>query len=331
MAVCAIVGALGAHAQTPSYAQPAGGQTVGAPLMGMVLDRNIARLRPVYGVSGAAVLGAPLETGDDIGAAAVAANGQYALVISAATSRAAGLFAAGPTETPLAGVPEGVSPSALSPEGTAAALYYAGERTVRVVTGLPGTDVQVRSFDVSALPAGKLLTAVSDDGRSLLYSGDTEEVFLLGGVSGFHRVALNGVPTALAFRRNSHDAVVATAAGAEWLENTTDGAAVRQVAIDQNSLDASYIGISRDGAQAYFVESTGHVALGGQNRAARSPEGGADALACSCDRVAPQPAAGGTGYILSEYEGKPISVLDAGSATPRVYVIPAVSADGSRP
>lgn len=305
-------------------------------MLGMVLDKDISRIRPVYGVPGAAVLGDALDTGNDIHAATVAASGQYALVLSGTDTHAALLYADGPLETPVAVVQAGVSQSALSPDGTAAAFYYAQDQTVQVVSGLPAAAVAVRSFDVSALPGGTVLAAVSDDGQWVLYSGDTYEVFVLGGESGLRRVALNGVPTALAFRSGSHDAMVATAQGVEWIEQTARGLALRPVALPGNAVtgnrgNISYIGISRDGSQGFFMESTGRVSLAGLD-ATRSAGVAAQSLGCNCAGATPQFAAGGTSYILSEYQkGNPISLLDAASSPTRVLLIPPSSPDGRLP
>jgi len=324
MAVCVIASALGVRAQTP---QTFSAQTPATPLLGMVLDRDASRLRPIYGVPGAATLGATLETGNDISAAAVSASGRYALVISGSDSHAALLFPDGPSETPL-NVAPGVSEIALSPAGTAATLYYSSERMIRVLSGLPDAPLQSRSIDVSALPSGKLLAAVSDDGLSVLCSAGTYEVFILGGESGFKRLALNGAPSALAFRRGSRDAMIATPAGAEWIDDTTARASVKHIALGKDSLSASFIGISRDGLQGFFMESTGRISLAALNSADRS---GAESLNCNCAEFAPQPAAGGTGYILSEYKGKSISLLDAGSNPPRIFTIPPATVDGRLP
>jgi len=317
IAVCAIATALAAQSQT----------VIDSPLLGMVLDRNAARLRPVYGVPGAATMGDPLDTGNDISAAAVSPTGRYALVLSGSDSHAALLFADGHTEIPIAGVPFGVSQLALSPEGTAGALYYATERVVRVVSGFPGSAAQVRSIDVSALPSTKPLLSVSDDGGSVLYSAGTYETFILGGETGLRRLAMNGVPTALAFRQGSHNALIATAAGAEWIEDSGLRMSTRHVALDQDSTPASFIGISHDGTQGIFIESTGHVSMAGLSSSSRSGDS-ANSVNCHCTDFAPQPAAGGTGYILSEYNGKPISLLDASTSPARVFTIPPAGAAG---
>lgn len=316
IAVCAIATALAAQSQT----------VIDSPLLGMVLDRNAARLRPVYGVPGAATMGDPLDTGNDISAAAVSPTGRYALVLSGADSHAALLFADNAKETPIAGVPSGVSQLALSPDGTAGALYYSSERVVRVVSGLTGVAAQqVRSIDVSALPSTKPLLAVSDDGASVLYSAGTYETFILGGESGLRRVAMSDVPTALAFRQGSRNALIATAAGAEWIEDVGLRISTRHVSLDRNSTAASYIGISRDGTQGIFMESAGRVSVAGLNSTTGSGDS-ANSVNCRCTDFAPQPAAGGTGYILSEYNGKSISLLDASTSPARVFTIPPAGA-----
>jgi hypothetical protein len=321
IAVCVIAAAFAAHAQT---IQP--------PLLGMVLDRSAARMRPVFGVPGAATLGATLDTGNDIHGAAVAAGGRYALVLSGAASNAGLLFFDGPAETALADVPGGVSQVALSPVGSAAALYYESEHAIRTVSGLPSAPGPALRFDLSALPAASAVWAVSDDGEYLLYAGGTSEVFVLGGESGFRRIATGGVPSALAFVGGSHDAIVATPDGTALISNASNRPELRSLSVIKVPAVPLYIGLSQDGSQGLLIGiASGHTSVerfhsdGTSNTGADS---GASALDCHCDAISPQRTAGSSAFILSDYTGKPLPLLDAGADALRItFVPPALDSD----
>jgi len=322
IAVCAIATALAAHAQTVQTIQ-----TVQSPLLGMVLDKNASRLRPVYGVPGAATLGATVDTGENIAAAAIFAAGRYAVVLSGADSHASLLMLDGPVEKALSSVPAGVSAAALSPNGSAAGLFYENERVIRTVAGLPSNSTAVHSFSLAALPDGNAVWAVSDDGQFALYSAGTSEVFILGGETGLRRLATNGIPSALGFMAGSRDAIVATPEGTSEIRNVAVRPELRSISLAKAPAGPAFLGLSADGAQGFLMSrASGQTTLAYFSSDGTPDQGAqaADAAAfdCQCTDFSPQRTAAPSVYILSNYTGKPVAALDAGATPARVFFVP---------
>src|SRR5579884_2063173 len=72
--------------------QPVSGQSglskVGVPSMGFVYDGSQSAIRPILGLPGAAIVGAPLDPGFAVARAAVAAQRQFVLAASGDDGRA---------------------------------------------------------------------------------------------------------------------------------------------------------------------------------------------------------------------------------------------------
>jgi len=320
IAVCAIATALAAHSQTIA-------PTINSPLLGMVLDRNAARLRPVYGVPGAATMGAPIDTGEDISSAVASAAGRYAVVVSGADSHASLLLLDGLSQTPLSGVPGGVSAAALSPQAATAGLYYDSERVIRTISGMPSSNGTVRSFSLAALPAASALWAVSDDGQFVLYSGGTSEVFILGGETGLRQLATNGIPSALGFMAGSREAIVATPEGTSMIRNLAVRPEMRAISLAKAPAAPAFLGFSADGTQGFLMGSVSGQATMARFSSDGTPDRGADAanaaaFDCQCTDFSPQRTAAPSVYILSNYTGKPLPALDAGATPARIFFVP---------
>lgn len=137
--------------------------------LGFVFDTRISALRPLSGIPGAAVLGAPVDSGGPVRKAYVAARQNYAVAL---TDSGAVIVQFVPGTDPAVVTPLGIDSSAagivaLSPNGAAAALYSNNEALIRIVTGLPGAPVLARSVPVGAVPGSIRLLAVSNDAAVL--------------------------------------------------------------------------------------------------------------------------------------------------------------------
>jgi hypothetical protein len=140
--------------------------------LGFVYDTRISALRPLSGIPGAAVLGAPLDTGTGgpIRNAYVAPRQNYAVAL---TDSGAVVVPFVSGTDPAVMTPLGIDSSAagivaFSPNGAAAALYSANEALIRIVTGLPGAPVLARSVPVGAVSGAIRLLALSNDGAVLI-------------------------------------------------------------------------------------------------------------------------------------------------------------------
>lgn len=277
------------------------------PLMGWLFDSSARQLRPVWGVPGASLLGGPLE-GPALAGAGVSPRGDYALVTDAEGS-AAILRLPGGELAPLAvGTPSLV---ALSPSGTAAALYSAEGGSLQVVTGLPGAPaVGAMPYDAGTAPT---VLAVSDDGEAVL--AVCGETLLLVGREGARSLAVPGAAAALNFRAGTHDVAVATAGGEIWLIEAPDGEPrYRRIAGPEHGIEAPRaVAFSRDGTRVYVAGAAGAAVVD-------PGRGLVTAIPCSCEPAGLSPLDGDSLFLLTA--AGPVVLLDASGAEPRTWLVP---------
>ena len=151
-----------------AHAQSSG--AFGGYTLGYVFDTRISALRPLSGIPGAAVLGAPVDSGGPVRKAYVAPGQNYAIAF---TDSGVVVVQFGSGTDPAVVTPLGVDSSAarivaLSPNGAAAALYSPNEALVRILTGLPGAPGVARSVAVGAVAGSIRLLAISNDAAVLI-------------------------------------------------------------------------------------------------------------------------------------------------------------------
>ncbi|HLJ75117.1 MAG TPA: hypothetical protein VKU62_11060, partial [Thermoanaerobaculia bacterium] len=134
---------------------------IGGPRLGYVQDGT--HLRPIYGIGGAAAVGNALDVGCDLALVAISPRQDYAL--ATADNGKVLLVVPGNSAAHLDGVAAAPDRIAISPGGSAAALYYAATGHVQIVSGLPAAPA-LRDVDASFLNNLTAL-AVSDGGTWL--------------------------------------------------------------------------------------------------------------------------------------------------------------------
>ena len=148
-------------AQAPNYA-------ISGPSLGLVADRAAGSIRPILGIPGAAMWGAPLSVDFATVQAAVAPGGDFALVVAKENFRVASVRASDGAVQWLAleatlGAPDIL---AFSPRGRSAALYYQASRRLVVLSGLRDGAAQITQANAAGAAAaaggisGKLLTLI---------------------------------------------------------------------------------------------------------------------------------------------------------------------------
>jgi hypothetical protein len=213
---------------------------VGAPQLGWVPDG--ARIRPVYGMSAAAAVGAVVPSDQDFSRIAASPARNYVLVSSAAT----GIVSVYTPEHGLVAVDgAGAAPDSfvLSPRGSAAALWFASISQVQVVTGLPDAP-SIRQIDASlassSAASAPVALAVSDDGAWVAGSSGTS-VYVFGPNGEVNSLPVGSV-TALTFFQGTNDLAVAGPAGLQKITGvggfatysallTSDDASLQPVAL----------------------------------------------------------------------------------------------------
>ncbi len=325
-------GRLTALAGLLAIASPGFSQQVRQQALGFVLDGTISRVRPLWGAPGAALVGSPVDLGGDVLASA-ASPGQDFLILLTGTARTARIWTtSGQSVAQIAGVRDGATQVMLSPEGTAAAFYYADTKTVHVVTGLPGSPVASFDADLSALmnPLGSL--AVSDDGALVLAAesfvdgnaAPSVAVFRQGGVAG--RIPAVGAASAIAFLSKSHDVLISTGSEATLIRDAV--AQTSRIALPSAALSASAVLASSDGAKALFVSrQLGTISV----VSLTSPQSAPSVVQCSFIPAGIARTAANSVYRITEDAGAPVSLIDISSNQSRLLVIPPAAAAENSP
>ena len=287
------------------------------PVLGYVLD-PAGSLHQMPGLPGASWLSAPLHLGMRLAAGAVSPRQDYLLGLTVSDRRAILLRFAGGS-TLLAGVDAGADRVVLSPSGTAVIFAFDARGRLQIITGLPDAPTLAGSVDLSQLPGAPAAIALSDDGTSILASapaGDGAAIFALSSQS-VPRLLMNGGDfAALAFLRNSTDALVA-----DRLRNTLyrlHGAEIVPLAAAADGIAAPVsIAASADGSRIFVVNSA--TATVGFVGAAGGPW---TLLSCSCSPATLAPLAGNAVFRLTEVSEEPLWILDADSPDPRLLLVP---------
>ncbi|MDQ2944673.1 MAG: hypothetical protein M3Y27_01785 [Acidobacteriota bacterium] len=146
-----------------------GQSTLSGPSLGFVFDSDAKGIRPILGIPGAATLGKPMDLGTPIVKAAVSAQQDYVLAFPSSQSVLLVRIDHGTistdTNVDISAVPDVI---AISPAGSAAALFYRQTAKIQVLTGLPKSITPGQNIDISGLPNSLDTLAITDDGQSVL-------------------------------------------------------------------------------------------------------------------------------------------------------------------
>jgi hypothetical protein len=192
------------------------------PVAGFVLDTRIRAIRPINGMPGAAVLGPAVPLSLPVRQAAISKTSDFALAISEEDGRVY-LVRDLPGEAPDAAALEGAveSVAKMTLNGASAVLYSKESGRVQTITGLPG---EPRMGDPMDAPPGELTAlSISPDG-SRVAAGTDEAVYLYRD-GGPHLLAAGYEVSAIAFRHDGRDLVLANRATNEILSMEENGGA----------------------------------------------------------------------------------------------------------
>lgn len=279
------------------------GQTgsLSKPSIGFVFDTSTKSLRPVQGLPGASVVGAPIDFGFVLSSAHVAPRLDSAFIQAA--DGAPHFFRLGGsalTERPIAELASFVH-VVYSPSGTAAALLSAGK--IQVIKGLPDSPVIAATISPRANPRNRRplpdTLAVSDDGAYLLYAaGGPVELLSLAGDS---RQVLDGAPgTLTAFAPRSHDAAVIQS-GKLYIFNDIAGSATRRTV--DSVATPSDLAYSPDSRSLLIASAAGRSVT-----TVNLETGDRSSLACDCAPATLTPM--GSVFRLNELGKDPLWLLD---------------------
>ena len=279
------------------------GQTgsLAKPSIGFVFDPATKSLRPVQGLPGAAVVGAPVEFGFVLSSAHVAPRLDSAFV--RAEDGSVHFFRLGGSAITERTVAELASFAQIvySPSGTAAALFSAGK--IQVIQGLPDSPLVAATISPRANPRLRRLLpdtlAISDDGGYLIYAAGGPVELL--SVAGDSRQVLDAAPgTLAAFAPGSHDAAVIQS-GKLYMFNDIAGSATRRTVDSADS--PSDLAYSPD-ARSLLIASASTRSVTTVNL----ETGDRSSLACDCAPAKLTPM--GSVFRLNELGKGPLWLLD---------------------
>lgn len=301
-------------------------QSLKGPAIGFIPNAEGTVISPVIGVPGASALAAPILLDVNIRAAVVSPKQASAIAVRAEDGQVVVVDLENAAVRPIASTLTAPDAIAISPEGSAAALYDRELSVIQVIGGFPGAPRVLHDFDASPIPGRAAGMAVSDDGALVLVrsAGDdgSAELWVIdmtAGLTGVSwRVAVEH-PSAAAFLPGRRDAIVADEATASaFLLLDVAGAGARMPLI--SSIDGvssfSSVASSQDGRRVVLAENgSGAVVIVGR-------DGGVPViLSCQCRPTGLYPM-GDSLFRLTEVSGGLVTVLDLSRKQPQTFVIP---------
>jgi hypothetical protein len=294
-------------------------KSVQTPVLGFVFDSQAHQIRPLLGVPGAAVLGAPLDAGIEIAGAALSPRQDYALVLSG-ENPGVQLLEFQPEGLSRRTIASAVTPERmyLSPSGSAAALYRASTGTVQVIAGLPDSPVLAREVGVTASGQTPTAIALSDDGRVLIAGiDDNQAVLVIGADGSTASIPLGYRVQALAFRPHTQDAAAAAGDVVFLLPDVTRiPQPIRVAGAEEGISGPTAVAFSNDG-QRLFAANAGT----GTVTASDLTAGNTAALACDCTLAGLGRLRGAAVFRLTEMPD-PLLLFDGTANQPRILFVP---------
>lgn len=283
------------------------------PSLGIVYDNGT--VRPILGMPGAAILGAPLDLGFPVENAATAAQQDYALATSAGDHRLRLVRMQDGSTVVRTLLDAMVSPDRIIPSasGRAAVVYSRATARLQVISGLPEAPVVSREFTTAGLAVN---LAVSDDGKSvLLVAGgqDAGSAWLLNTDTGKFELQLQDATAAICFRPDSRDALAVSRSGEIYLLGS---GGMSKFGLIPTTADPVAIQASPDGARAYVAYTDGTLAV------IDSGAGTVQTMSCNCKPTGLNPVKLSKMYRINEPSDSTLLLFDASAAGPRIWFVP---------
>jgi hypothetical protein len=293
------------------------------PILGFLFDREAGGVSPILGFPGAASLGPGLNLEMPLVAAEISPRQDHLVGVAAGDAAVVSVSLASGRAS--ARRIDGAAPApdriALSPTGSAAALYYRETRVIQTFVGLPDDPSQAGEIDLGAVPGVLTAFAVSDGDPAVLAAfseGDSGAVFTIQ-PGGPLRFVLGTRGAAIVRFAAGGDALIA-----DVLDDKVylvRDAAGQKAAIDLAGAGdgiAAPAGLAVSGSLAFVANSrAGTITVidlaGGPVRT----------IDCGCTPTGLAALGGGAVFRLNEPSNSgPLWILDAGGLEPRVFFVP---------
>jgi hypothetical protein len=336
------------------------------PILGHVFDSSKGALRPLIGIPGSASLGEALDLKIKLSRAWISPGQDYALAESSDPDSGGLLLVR--LENGLnsieaiPGIPQGADLVALSPTGSAAALYFREGKKVLLLEGLPnfnsqlktnpspsslnlkqsyaavgsgvpafqeGPSSQVRQINVPQLPDVVESLGVSDDATAVLLGCSESEngaIYLLTLGGELRNVSFVGRAAAMAFLARSTNVLVADSKNTEvFLLRDVTGAAARTTLVnrEQGISEPVTVEASEDNKRIFIVNSGGNEIL-----VLELESGVIRGISAPSGTLTLCRLKGDGVFRLTDFSGNLLWLLDGGQTEPRVVFVPYASPSG---
>jgi DNA-binding beta-propeller fold protein YncE len=309
-------------ASVAAWAAQGAGTRVEGPVLGYVYEAQSQRLRAIRGIPGAAMMGPQVEVGASLHDAVMAypsGREPFALALTGDEQRVSVLDTAGSVrELTEAGRQPDLM--AISPRGSAAALYFASRGKVQVISGLP--EASAVFYEAAVAIAGDLQSlAISDDGEALVAAAGGA-VYLLPRQGASRLLASTGARARVSFIPGRSDLLIADESADQVLlvAGVTGSAASRVLASGTPAVAGPVaVAASADGRQVFIANARNSTVS-----AIEVSTGAAAVTVCECEvtQLARMDASGSVFGITAPGSG-PLRLYQASSSGAKVFFVPA--------
>ena len=331
-----------------------GNPSVTLPVLGFALDQS-GGLRPLIGITGSASVGAPIGLPLPIVKATMSGNHDYILAMTgggtwpvllqvrgntinvSSMTPASGNVAKAKTvrchqrnsfddralsscdtDSTAVGVPSAIDSIAVSPTGSAAALFSQAVGRIYAFTNLEQVPQLVGTFETGAIGSISAV-GISDDAATVVVGGSNPNpgsLYVINRGQAPRLIASLQHPSAVQFLRSSSDAIVADDVDNK-IYQVTNGQLVTLASADDGVATPSGIGISNNNQKVFVGNSaSGAVTTISLNGAATQ------SIPCNCALTGLLPTSADSVFELTGFSGGPILLFDGSSATARTIFVP---------
>ncbi len=288
---------------------PAAAQTIRGPVLGYGWDETAARLRPILGIPGSALVGEGPEVGVELATAEVSPTQDFALALEAGSGAILELRLPAGEARPAPGSP-GAARIFFSPAGAAAGLYYEDKRAVEILKGLPEAPVAGDRWEFDGPVTA---AAISDQGQVLAATVDGS--LLAGG----RRIGSLGRASAMVFLPRSGDALVADQARSEiLLLRDVFGAGERLVLAGEREGVERPMAVAGAGRRVLWVNAGSAIV-----NVLNLDGGPLERVPCTGVVAGLFPLRESGVFRLTAFSEEPLYLLEAAAGAPQILFVPA--------
>jgi len=285
-------------------------------VLGFIFD-PINGVQPILGIPGAATVGSPINIQTEITGLNLSFQRSYGLAITPSDSNFVIVKLTEPITIGTLGVPIGRSGRiALSPDGSAGAIYDQERKLIFVITGLPEAVTLAAEIDASSFSGAIVSMSISDGGDSVLVAL-SDSVVSIGKDGKVTSLDHPKHASAITFLHNSRDAVIADAISQEIYFLTGVTGSPKTTVLLSEIRDPIAVAVSNDNKHVFVASSSTGLVTG-----VELSGGSVTVTSCPCSPSGLTPLNGNAIFRLTEPFGSALWLFDGDSPRPRTVFVP---------